>query len=343
MYNIGRTCGHFIRNSFRDTDENSFNWLAIRLAGVFSHKKAVVPKIFHKIFLKQEWLWADVLDKDKSQTALRLCLLREYTTFITESGWQDKWTLPQMQLFDSALAGRPVAEVKRWNLYVPRIKKKSYLYKLRRGFHYTKRHSQKEACYSEEMATIKVLLDNFTVEDPLFVLDHLYPYPDVQSLTLAIRSGKLQKKKCVTKRASMLVYVTLNIYFNWIKANYDQFVITNQVPASSVRVRHNGDLRCSHCNKCQTFRSSLKKGNPRHNGPKMSEDMMKFVSCCCSAKLIFVPFTVGDANYVIYTPIKQMYTNCISCGEINFSEVNVQYDYIKKCPKCLDGTTQMSY
>lgn len=274
--------------------------------------------------------------KHRSATALRLSLLREYSLFIRNAGWEDRWTLPHTGLFEGAFEQMPV-KVNKWHAYLPKLKHRSYTYKLRQGFQSTKKIAQQKSCYSPELSLIRNILFNFTVEDPLFMLECLFP--KVQGLCSAIRSGKVVKFiKQYDETVCKLVYVTLNIYFNWFRANCDQYVITDSVPvpdlSTSALAKAEGDLRCSYCNKSQTFRSSLKKGNPRNNEPETSLDSMSFVSSCCSAQLMFVPLTVSDSTYVIYTPMNQMYTNCAKCGTVSFSEFILDPESISLCSKC---------
>lgn len=282
---------------------------------VTAHKTEASDELM-ELFSKEEWFWSKGGAKETNERTkenLRLKMLEQLHLFLHSNGWacHGSATRGKGKLAD----GVP----KLGGIQVPRFKRKSYEYKIKRAFQATKRLGQETAYSSLDENLLNKIFATRTCDDPLALIQAVYPRlkPAVQ----LIREEKFKQLEAQPRDVHRNIYAFLNCYINWVKYNLDQFVIA---PYAQIHragyAEHGYDLRCSKCFKCQTFRSANRKGNPKNVEVMFSTDTLRFISFCCNSTMEVVPLSTVKTTYVIYTNLKQMYGRCIHCGKIVFLE-----------------------
>lgn len=174
-------------------------------------------------------------------------------------------------------------------------------------------------------ANIKVqkilnIIRRYTVEDPLHLLQTLYP-----DITQTVNHISLHNNiDHLDLQHVAIIYHTLNAHINWFSFNRRQILNTGLVlpePCDCDVVKYGYDIRCSNCWKLLTARSTKKRGNPKNVETFYSTDTHTLLSSCCFNPVIKIPLSVGTTALVFNTQIKQIYHLCTcGCNAIIFHE-----------------------
>lgn len=222
----------------------------------------------------------------------------------------------------------------KWSRFSFSSQRKSYYAKLVKAFQVVKTVGYPMLILNSEwsLSCYYKLAVAYTTDRPLEMA--ALCLPELREAVDIIHGEHFQKLSELKPECQMLLYAVLNCHINWVDHNHRMILLVPGQP-SDQPPREEGDLRCSRCLKNQTFRSSEVKGNPRNINVEFDFEQMRFVSSCCAAPTISVPLSTSAVNTCTFTEMKQMYTSCVKCKRLVFSEVLVDVETLHlRCVAC---------